>query len=365
MIATLRAVLVNGFNVKAITGITVTAGVAVATCPAHGYSSDYGKWLSIAGAPVAALNGVKQQTIVNANSFSYPAPGVADGTYTGSIDARRAPLGWTETHNDGAGTKAIFARSVPEANAMSLRVVDTGAAPASTAAARVLMVRGATGVDTYTAQAPTEVQVPGGLVATKWANTAAAKPWLAIGTGQDFWLFVGDNTTAVRYLPAICFFDGEAYRPGDASFTVLAGTSGSSATLVSNALFVAGVLTTVPTTPASGVVFSDEAGAGLPQSFAVGSPFRNLNGHGSAGGAPADPLDFVIAYDNYLRAAAAGVRGTVPGNGEPFIASTSITSFGMFGVLDTSTGGKALLVRIFNSSSNDGITAFKLSEAWH
>lgn len=362
VVAALRAILVNGFNVKAITSIVVASGVATVTCPGHGFSSAYGKWLKISGASAPALDGVKQQTIVDANTFTYPAPGVADGSYT-ATDARRAPLGWVETYANGGGTKAIFARSVPEANDIDLRVDDTGTAPATTTAARFIMVKGASGVDAYTSQAPTEAQVAGGLVCTKVANNATAKQWLAIGTDRDIFLFVGD-AGAARYMPALCFFDGVAYRPGDVSFTVAAGTSGSSTSSVSNNLFVHNSLTGAPSTPANGVIFSDEIGLGGPEALGVSTPFKNSGGHGDTGATmPTDPLDFAIGFDLFMRGTKAGARGTIPGLGDPFISATSARA-GIFVVQDTDDGGKVLLVKIAYLSTNPGMTAFKLSQGW-
>lgn len=362
VVAALRAILVNGFNVKAITSIVVASGVATVTCPGHGFSSAYGKWTKISGASAPALDGVKQQTIVDANTFTYPAPGVADGSYA-ATDARRAPLGWVETYANGGGTKAIFARSVPEANDIDLRADDTGTAPATTTAARFIMVKGATDVDTYTSQAPTEAQVAGGFVCTKVANNATAKQWLAIGTDRDIFLFVGDSGAA-RYMPALCFFDGVAFRAGDVNFTVAAGTSGSLVSSVSNNLFTHNSLTSAPSSPANGVIFSDEIGIGGPEALGVSTPFKSSGGHGDSGASmPTDPLDFAIGFDLFMRGAKAGTRGTIPGLGDPFINANSAPS-GIFVVQDTDDGGKVLLVKIAYVSTNSGMTAFKLSQEW-
>lgn len=357
----IRACLRTGFNSRVVTSIVVAAGVATATAASHGYSATYGQLLLVEGAPETLLNGRKQPLSVTTNTFTFAAPGVADGTYTGTMSAKRAPLGWTEPYT---GTnKAIFARSAIEANDIDLRVDDSGTAPATTTAARFLMVKGATGVDTYTSQAPTEAQVPGGFVCTKVANTATAKQWLAIGTDRDFFLFVGDSGAA-RYMPALCFFDGVAYRVGDAHFTVAAGTSGSSVSSVSNNLFVNNSLTGAPSTPANGVIFSDEIGLGGPEALYVASPFKGSGGHGDSGSTqPTDPLDFVTGFDLFMRGTKAGVRGTVPGYGEPFINGNSAPA-GIFVVQDTDDGQKILLVRMSYTSTNVGMTAFKLSREW-
>ena len=105
----IRACGINGFNPKVVTSIVVASGVATATAASHNYTATYGKLLLIEGAPEALLNGRKQPLSVTTNTFTYAAPGVADGTYTGTMSAKRAPLGWTEPFT---GTnKAIFARS--------------------------------------------------------------------------------------------------------------------------------------------------------------------------------------------------------------------------------------------------------------
>lgn len=216
LIALLRAVLINGFNVKAITSISVSSGVATVTCPVHGFSSAYGKWLKISGASAPALDGVKQQTIVDANTFTFPAPGVADGSYT-ATDARRAPLGWTEEYNDGAGTKAIFKRSAAEATVSMLRVVDTAAAPASTTYAYVTMVSAATGIDTVSDE------VPATNVNQRWnkgANTTAAKQWVLVGDGVGFWFFAPGGTDGQFFTS--WFGDPVPLYPGDESVCLLA-----------------------------------------------------------------------------------------------------------------------------------------------
>lgn len=232
MIALLRAVLINGFNVKAISSISVASGVATVTCPGHDYSSSYGKWLKITGASAPALDGVKQQTIVDANTFTYPAPGVADGSYT-ATDARRAPLGWTEPHT---GTnKAIFARSDPAATAIMVRFDDTHTAPSTATDMRVVMVESATGVDAYTAPSPTDAQISGGQYWGKGSNSATAKQWVLVGDSKRFFFLTQNSAsappTALAPMNQYFFGDFSTFKAGDAFNTVLFGsnsvTSGS------------------------------------------------------------------------------------------------------------------------------------------
>ena len=58
LVTMLDACLVNGFNSKSVTSLTVTDGVATATASAHGYTS--GKKVAMSGAATSALNGVKK-----------------------------------------------------------------------------------------------------------------------------------------------------------------------------------------------------------------------------------------------------------------------------------------------------------------
>lgn len=212
LLEVLRACLINGFNSRVVTSIAVTAGVATATAAAHGFSGVFGKLVQISGAPVALLNGNKQPGGVLTNSFTFPAPGVADGTYTGTISARRAPLGWTEPHS---GTNvAMFARSAPEATAMRLRVDDSG-----TNVARVIQVESATGVDAFVGPSPTEDQFAGGGYWQKH-NSASPNGWFIVGDDRGFW--IGNRVTLDPLEFVYTFFgDGVPYYAGDAFFSVL------------------------------------------------------------------------------------------------------------------------------------------------
>jgi hypothetical protein len=116
--------LVTGFNIKPITEIVVSGGVATVTCANHGYSSAYGKLVLISGASNELLNGKKQPTSTGTNAFTFPSSGVPDGAYT-ATDARRAPAGWTVV-----ASNETFVRLLPssiDANPdLSLVIVESG-----------------------------------------------------------------------------------------------------------------------------------------------------------------------------------------------------------------------------------------------
>lgn len=211
LIGVLDACLITGFNTKTVT-IAVLAGVATATANGHGFSGVYGKDVLIAGATPALLNGRKELTFVDTNTFRFAAPGVADGAATGTITAKRDPLGWVKQFS---GTnKAIYKRSDVTATSMMLRVDDTNAGVATATDARARMIESATDIDTLTGLAPTDTQQSGGQYWNKGPNTATAKPWRIVGNGKNFYLFTA--TSSATGHAAASFGDFVSFKSGDA-----------------------------------------------------------------------------------------------------------------------------------------------------
>ena len=228
LIGVIRACASTGFNVKTLTSIVVSGGVATATCAGHGYSGVYGKDLLISGATPAGLNGRKALTFVDTNTFKFAAPGVADGAATGTITAKRDPLGWVELFSDTG--KSIFKRSDPTATSMLLYILDTNTAPASATEARVRMIEGATDINTLTGLAPTDGQLSGGQFWNKGTNNATAKQWTLVGDGKRFYLVTQAGATVfptagnTGYASAVmCFGDIIPLNSADAYHCMLAG----------------------------------------------------------------------------------------------------------------------------------------------
>lgn len=214
----LRACLVNGFGAKTVTSISVTSGVATATSAAHGFVGTHGKLLQISGASEPLLNGIKQPGGILTNSFTYPAVGVPDGTYTGTISAKRAPLGWAEPHN--SANVSIFARTAPEATAQMLWVNDSHLNGSSALTARARMVESATDANTFTGPSPTLAQETNGTAWNKGANDATAKPWVIVGNDRFFYICINGYGTQ----PELNYFgDLVSYASPDAYASVLAG----------------------------------------------------------------------------------------------------------------------------------------------
>lgn len=222
LINVLDACLINGFNSKSVTSISVASGVATVTASAHGFMN--GAMVDHAGATPSGLNGRKKITVTGSNTYTFDATGVANGSATGTLTAKRSPLGWTKQFS---GTnKAVYARTDVAATAMVLRVDDTGAGIAAATYARARMAEAASDVDTLTNPAPAEAALSGGVYIGKGANSSTAKNWVLVGDSRTFYLFT--ETTGYTYatygaLHITQFGDISSYRAGDAYGCVLQG----------------------------------------------------------------------------------------------------------------------------------------------
>lgn len=239
LIGVLDAVLTTGFNPRSVTSITVSGNVATAVIPTHSFTGGVGRRVLFEGASVAALNGAKTVTVVNSNTVAFPAPGVADGVASGTITAKRAPLGWTKLFS---GTnKAVYQRTDPQATSMVLRVDDTGSGVASAIYARARMAESATDVDTITAIAPLDTHLSGGVYVSKGVNDATAKRWVAVGDGRTLWFFSDDNNysfSSYGGLHGFGFGDLNSWRSGGDAYGCMVwgglSTSGTNYTHLSS-----------------------------------------------------------------------------------------------------------------------------------
>lgn len=223
--AVLHACLVTGFNPIALTSLSVTANVATATYAAgHGYGNQ--RMVDIGLSPVGALNGRKLITVTGASTFTFPAPGVADGPAGGSPTAKRSPLGWARPHS--SGNVSIYTRTDVTATGMALRIDDTATTPVgSTMVAKCLMVETATGPSVYTGPAPAVAQNANGVYWYKGANTATAQRWMLVGDSKRFYLFTEGGSSPFSTYGTLFphgFGDLNPYRSGDAYHAFIAGS---------------------------------------------------------------------------------------------------------------------------------------------
>lgn len=186
-ITLLDACLVNGFNSRTATSVVVSSNVATVT-----FSGAFG-WLvnqvvEIAGATPPELNGWKRVSTVSGNTLTFPAPGVANTTATGTITCKTPGLGWAKVYS--ATNVAVYRAPDVTGTRLYLRVNDTGAGTGGASTARARGFETMSDVNTGTGPFPTDAQISGGLYWQKSSTqNTTARQWAAVGDGAT--LYVG------------------------------------------------------------------------------------------------------------------------------------------------------------------------------
>lgn len=196
LLGLLDACLVSGFGLKSVDSLVIASGVATATV-SSGQPFEVGSVALIAGAVVTggSVNGEQKVTFVNTNTFQFDCPGIPDQTATGTMSAKVAPLGWSNS-DVAAGTNIKAYRATDVAGTrLYLRVDDTDAREA-----RLVGYESMTDINTGTGPFPTSAQVSGGLYLAK-SNTAdaTAREWTLIGDGKRFYLCIRTSATGARF----------------------------------------------------------------------------------------------------------------------------------------------------------------------
>lgn len=187
-VALLDACTRDGFDLKTISSLTVVGGVATAAYTGtHSSMVDSVVLLAgISGGPAgwAGMNGEQKVTGKPSAASVTFATNLPDGTYTGSITMKMAPLGFA-TPFTGTNVR-VYKSSDPASTGMCLRVDDTG-----TTSARVVGYESMSSIDAGIGPFPTPVQMSGGGYWPK-SNVASstAVPWFLIGDGRAFYLWV-------------------------------------------------------------------------------------------------------------------------------------------------------------------------------
>ncbi|WP_235491830.1 hypothetical protein [Paracidovorax avenae] len=243
----LDAVLVNGFNLKAIDRLSFADGHATATITTgHSYLKD--QVVLIEGANETAYNGQFRIVSVTATTFSYAVNGTpaSPATTATSLSAKVAPLGWeiafSTTH------KRAYCSIHPQSPGNLLLIDDSlkGASYGTTWAkwANVGIVEDMADIGTIVgAQAPFDPSKPQQNW-TQWeANQWGWHKWYHAqqsgyenygdgGGGNRNWVLVGDDRLFFLFLTNAagynwygrnfyCFGDLESFKPGDRYHTVL------------------------------------------------------------------------------------------------------------------------------------------------
>lgn len=182
LIAVLDACLVNGWGLTTVDSLVVASNVATANIAA-GHPFVLHQVVLLAGATPSGLNGEARVTEVTTNTVKFAVTGVADGTATGTITMKVAPLGWLKAFtgtNKGAykvnpalhpDSTGCYARIDGSANAYSTKI---GGYEAMTS------------VDAGTGLFPTSAQVPTALwiMKTESPETTEYRPWFIVGDSR-------------------------------------------------------------------------------------------------------------------------------------------------------------------------------------
>ncbi len=235
-IAWLDALLVNGFDTKTLSSLTVAGGVATAAFSGS-HSAILDSVIAVAGVSggpsgFAGLNGEQKVTgRPTANTLTF-ATAVADGTYTGTITIKMAPLGFTKPFSKT--NVAVYKSSDPMSNGMYLRVDDSAAQ-----VMRVVGYEAMTDVDTGTGPFPSVAMIAGGGYWHK-SSLANATPvaWAFFGDSRVFYqaIQVYTSTAADRNMSKLLGFgDPIALRLSGDVFSTFLSPSYNSAVLTVDA----------------------------------------------------------------------------------------------------------------------------------
>lgn len=236
MLPVLDACLADGWGLVTATSLVVSGGVATLTFAA-GPAAAVRATIEVAGVTgaLAALNGKFRVSSVATNTVSYAAPGVADGTATGTITMKIASSGWEKSFT-GTNLRAYRSLDVSSTR-LYLRVDDTATLNARWRGYEVM-----TDVNTGTGPFPTVAQqADPGLFAHKANNTTGTRKWMLIADSKRFLLLVQVNSTYLNDYSPLFFGDIATFKAADAYHCLI----NAAATDVSNAIAVGTVVESV------------------------------------------------------------------------------------------------------------------------
>ena len=209
LISILDACLVNGLNLVALDGITVSAGVATATRSAGLQFNDH-QVITLSGASPSTWNGEFRVRNVSSTSVQFDAPAGETSPPSGTISAKLSPAGWLKAFS--ATNKAAYKSANPAATGCYLRVDESTASDSN----RNALVRGyetLTDIDTGTGLFPTVAQTTLYWRKSTLTNSATARPWRVIA--DDRFLYFLSSTDGGQLYLGQSFGDLISHRPGD------------------------------------------------------------------------------------------------------------------------------------------------------
>jgi hypothetical protein len=208
LINVLDSILVNGINSKSVTSLVVASNIGTVTCTGHGFLDRqtaylYNQVVKISGCDQVDCNeNWEVASITDANTFTITMTGVSDGTKTGTMTVKQAPLGWTK---EFSGTnKAAYRQSEPvSGNRQFWRFQDDSSVTEGAKYSRVNIYETMSAVDSGTNPAPTTGYR---LVLKSSTADATARPYIIIGDSYGFWLIVFYNSATIGTTDNACVF---------------------------------------------------------------------------------------------------------------------------------------------------------------
>ncbi len=230
----LYACLVTGFNLVTLDSLTRDGTTVTGTLSTgHGFAS--GQTVRIAGANEPDYNGDFVVTVLSATQFTYEITGTPTTPATGTITARRAPLGWSRPYS---GTnKAVFQASA--GTQFCLRVDDAASGAGGAKEALCRGYESMTDVDTGTGLFPTSAQLTNGIVWRKsYDANSNARSWNLIGDDRSFYFIVKAYEPAGYESRQFMFFgDICSFKSGDAYPCVICGKNATGTSTVNIEIF--------------------------------------------------------------------------------------------------------------------------------
>lgn len=364
LVAMLDACLVDGFDLKTATSLVVSGGVATLTFSGT-HSALVDTVVLVDGSSITALNGEQKVTAVGANTVSF-ATAASDGTATGTITFKMAPLGWTKAYT---GTNLAAYRSLQVgASGFYLRVDDTG-----TLSARVVGYEAMSAISTGTGPFPTTAQASGGLHWTKSGTAnATAVQWFLAGDGLNFYVGIAPTSGATPTNLAhslYAFGDLIPYRDAGDPWTCTLTGAPSSATSTPHI----GTLTVAEGTG----TFAVRNFTGLSPSLqSISYAFCGTNGTGTLSGSDSTLGAFPSRVDGSLRLSRRFLRSYDASYPEPRAEVPGVVHIPQTGVYDQTgrfsthlgagalAGRKIILVPAGTSTAATGVHALDITGPW-
>ena len=186
LVALTDACLNTGFGLRAVTSLVVAGGVATLTVPNDVKNGNLLHSVVLVDGvtgPLVALNGEQKLTAVSSTQLKF-ATAAADGTATGTITIKQAPLGFDKVFS-GTNT-AVYRSPNVLGTRMFVRLSDTVAL-----SARIVGYESMSDVDVGVGPFPTSGQMAGGgHIPKSSAANANVVRWAVVGDSRGFFLSV-------------------------------------------------------------------------------------------------------------------------------------------------------------------------------